>query len=443
MLHVARPRLLYAATQVLPGNDGRAVRAAHTLQALAELYEVDALTLRAPGLSHIDRPWGVRLWRVPSTGSLVDRIGAFSRAMRRQLASGDYDAVHCADAFGAAAALAAKIQHGFKLVVEAVGFPSVEIGSLYPELAADRAFLDALRRDEEAALLAADAVIVGSSVTRAYAQERGARLERVRLIPPAVDLAAFAPGTPPPAPPLRLVYAGSLAPWQGLPTLLFALRRLPREVQARAVIAAPRLGRWRESLARLARADGLADRVRLVDPLPHEEVPALLAGAHVAVAPLERTERNTRQGAAPLKLVEAMAAGLAVVTSDLPATREMCGDAALYFKAGDERSLATRLERLASDPDQRARLGKKARARVSRYNVALFRAELREIYGPWLGAGNRDGADKAPLTGTPTVCDTGSARKRGRAETARRTRPSWEAEETGPRERTRTPTRRA
>ena len=46
----------------------------------------------------------------------------------------------------------------------------------------------------------------------------------------------------------------------------------------------------------------------------------------------------------PLVLVEAMSHGLPIVTSDLPVSQEILGDFGLYFKNGDIKDLADRLE---------------------------------------------------------------------------------------------------
>ena len=45
-----------------------------------------------------------------------------------------------------------------------------------------------------------------------------------------------------------------------------------------------------------------------------------------------------------LVLVEAMAHGLPIVTSDLPTSKEIVGDFGIYFKNGDIQDLALRLE---------------------------------------------------------------------------------------------------
>lgn len=53
---------------------------------------------------------------------------------------------------------------------------------------------------------------------------------------------------------------------------------------------------------------------------------------------------SSRWEGLPLVLVESMAHGLPIISSDLPTSKEIMGDFALYFKNGDIRELAQRLE---------------------------------------------------------------------------------------------------
>ena len=53
---------------------------------------------------------------------------------------------------------------------------------------------------------------------------------------------------------------------------------------------------------------------------------------------------SSRWEGMPLVLVEAMSHGLPIITSDLPVSQEILGDFGLYFKNGDIKDLAERLE---------------------------------------------------------------------------------------------------
>lgn len=84
----------------------------------------------------------------------------------------------------------------------------------------------------------------------------------------------------------------------------------------------------------------------------------LLAAADVFVLP------SAREGLS-FAVLEAMRAGLPCVVADGPGNPEAVGDAGVVLPAGDVDALARALARLARDPDERARLGAAARARVA------------------------------------------------------------------------------
>jgi len=66
-------------------------------------------------------------------------------------------------------------------------------------------------------------------------------------------------------------------------------------------------------------------------------------------------------------LVEAMAAGLPIVVSDVPVHREICGDAAAYFPLFDAEALAATLRRMLERAAERKDLSARGHARVSQF----------------------------------------------------------------------------
>jgi glycosyltransferase involved in cell wall biosynthesis len=66
--------------------------------------------------------------------------------------------------------------------------------------------------------------------------------------------------------------------------------------------------------------------------------------------------------------LEAMACGAAVIASDIPAAREICGEGAWYYRLGDPADLAAKLERLLADPRARAALAEAGSARARRFS---------------------------------------------------------------------------
>jgi len=91
------------------------------------------------------------------------------------------------------------------------------------------------------------------------------------------------------------------------------------------------------------------------------DMPAVLAQASIACLP------SYREGL-PKALLEAMAAGLPCVTTDVPGCREAVhhGDNGLLVPARDPRALADALKLLIEDPAMRQRMGSRGRARAER-----------------------------------------------------------------------------
>jgi glycosyltransferase involved in cell wall biosynthesis len=103
-----------------------------------------------------------------------------------------------------------------------------------------------------------------------------------------------------------------------------------------------------------------------------EELRAIYAAADVFALP-------TRADAVPWAVLEAMAAGLPVVASDVGAVGELLGGSGELVAPGDAEGLAAALRRLA-DPERRRQRGEAARRRVrERYDSGIQTARLVEL----------------------------------------------------------------
>jgi glycosyltransferase involved in cell wall biosynthesis len=110
------------------------------------------------------------------------------------------------------------------------------------------------------------------------------------------------------------------------------------------------------TLQATARDRGIADRVRFLGE--RHDVPALLAAADVFCQP------NTLPEPFGISLVEALHAGLPVVTSRIGGAAEIVDDTCgLLTPAGDGEAVASALRRLVVERDLAARLGSAARSR--------------------------------------------------------------------------------
>jgi hypothetical protein len=167
--------------------------------------------------------------------------------------------------------------------------------------------------------------------------------------------------------PLRLVLVGNGLGRKGLDVLLAALDRMREEAELH-VVTGDRLGpdpRYRVHAGLHSGGEALA---------------SLLASAGAFVLP-------TRADAAPWAVVEALAAGLPVVSTTVGAIPELVGDAGLLVAPGDPVALAGALDRLASEPGLAAALGARARARAQdRYDERRQLGLLAEVLADSAGA---------------------------------------------------------
>lgn len=112
------------------------------------------------------------------------------------------------------------------------------------------------------------------------------------------------------------------------------------------------------------------------------DVPRLLAAADVVLL------TSVSEGI-PLTLIEAMAAGRPIVSTDVGGVREVVEDGrtALLAPARDDAALADRIERLASDRALRERLGRAGPERAAEFSERRMHAEYLALYGAMIGAG--------------------------------------------------------
>lgn len=186
-----------------------------------------------------------------------------------------------------------------------------------------------------------------------------------RVVPDGVDLRQAQPLRPSPATSRPvLLYLGSLHPWKGVEVLIDAMRWV-EHAELRIVGGSEQ--RRRELTAHCT-ARGVSDRVVLVGPVAPAQRFNVIAGADICLLPLTLTSIASRY-TSPLKLFEYMAAGKAIVTSDLPSVREVIepGVHALTAQPEDAQSFAQAMRRLLLDAELRARLGAAARDRAEAF----------------------------------------------------------------------------
>jgi glycosyltransferase involved in cell wall biosynthesis len=170
------------------------------------------------------------------------------------------------------------------------------------------------------------------------------------------------------------LFLGKVDPVKGIFPLLDAARRLP---QVRFRIA----GAVREPLS-IEFPKLLSHNVEFLGLKNRQEVRGLLAGARALVFPSIWYENQ------PLAILEAFAAGKAVIASDLGGMTELVshGETGLLVPPGNAATLAGALERLWAEPDQAREMGRQAQQYARAKHSALGHyQELEAIYEGILG----------------------------------------------------------
>ncbi|HTX26879.1 MAG TPA: glycosyltransferase family 4 protein [Streptosporangiaceae bacterium] len=163
-------------------------------------------------------------------------------------------------------------------------------------------------------------------------------------------------------------------PRKGLGVLLKAFEILGPERPGLRLLIAGRAGDAADVLARV-RA-GLRDRVVLLGQLSEEDKVRVLHSVDVFCSP------NTGGESFGIVTAEAMAAGLPIVASDIPAFRQVLrgGEAGELFATGDAADLARVAGRLLDDAPRRAELSAAALAEVARYDWSVVARDVFRVY---------------------------------------------------------------
>jgi len=164
---------------------------------------------------------------------------------------------------------------------------------------------------ERVAMREADQVIaIGGRLANLRRQQTGRAID---IVPTGVDLARFARverSEPRPV----LIYTGNMAAWSGLDVVLKAMPRIRLDIPAiQCVFVGSGLPNVREHLEQLADGLGIREAVQFAGQVPYERVNSYLAEAGIGLALFQPTE--LRQYAAPLKVLEYMAAGLPTIAT--------------------------------------------------------------------------------------------------------------------------------
>jgi glycosyltransferase involved in cell wall biosynthesis len=205
----------------------------------------------------------------------------------------------------------------------------------------------------------------------------GGRVPDVRHIANGVPLGSVAD----PTASLTLLCVARLVPKKGVDLLMEAAALLlERHPQLAVDIIGD--GPLRDELAAQIDRLGLVGRVRLLGVATTTEVLAAMATARAVVLPCRIDADGDRDGM-PTVLVEALARGIPVVSTDIVGIRELVkdGETGLLVEPEDVPGLAAALDRLLVDPLLAARLGDAGRRLVGeQFGPADSTRALAEVF---------------------------------------------------------------
>lgn len=182
----------------------------------------------------------------------------------------------------------------------------------------------------------------------------------VEIIPNALDVAAYASDEA--RRPLRVTFLGRDDPRKGLDLLLAAWPHIRGGVGGAELVV---MG---------ASRDTPMEGVRFVGRVTEEEKRRLLASSTVHIAP------NTGGESFGIVVAEAMAAGCAVVASDLPAFTAVMDGAGIHVPVGDAHAISSAVIGLLADPETARRHGAGGRARAAAFDWSVVIGRYVDAY---------------------------------------------------------------
>jgi phosphatidylinositol alpha-mannosyltransferase len=284
------------------------------------------------------------------------------------------------------------VVHVHEPLVPLVG-PAASLSSVAPVVLTFHAYAEggSLARFARAArplgrriVAAASAMTAVSAVAAGFhARALGLDPSDLRIVPNGVDVARFAtPTGSEPRPPMAgagstMLFVGRLERRKGVDIALraFALLAAERDdLRLRLVGDGPEAREVERLIA--AVPDAVRARIERSGRISNDELPRVLAGADVLVVPSRGGESFG------IILLEAMAAGTALVAADLAGYRAVARDGreALLVPPDDPKALASAVARILDEPSLRSELIDAGRVRVAGFDWSEVAARTREVY---------------------------------------------------------------
>lgn len=124
---------------------------------------------------------------------------------------------------------------------------------------------------------------------------------------------------------------------------------------------------------------GISHKVVFTGSVEHDKVPGYIAAADLCVACFEDNKQTRCKS--PLKVVEYLASGKAIVASDMGEVRKMVGGCGILVKPSDVGALVEGMEKFLDDPELIREMGRRARRRAEeKYNWPVTASNILRAY---------------------------------------------------------------
>ena len=167
---------------------------------------------------------------------------------------------------------------------------------------------------------------------------------------------------------VRVLFAGTMGRLKGERDLIEALKRVPN-VSSRVRLVM--LGRCTETIEAFCRESGLWPIIDHFGSVPLNERAIFFKWADLFVLP-------TYAEGMPMVVLEAMAAGLPIITTSVGGIPELIEDGVegLLIQPGDVGALADRITQLVEDKLERQRMGARGQAKACEFDLSLILERL-------------------------------------------------------------------
>jgi len=165
-----------------------------------------------------------------------------------------------------------------------------------------------------------------------------------------------------------MLHLGTIEPRKNLPLLFEATKELDQPL-----VVAGKLGWLTDPILARVKELGIEERVHFTGFIDDEDLPALISSSSLVAMP-------SKYEGFGLPVLEAMACGVPVISSNTSSLPEVGGDAALYARPDDLRSWIALIDRAMNDEELRASMIDRGLRQAQRFRWSEAARRTAEVY---------------------------------------------------------------